>query len=105
MGKISKWIKKGQFYGKNQISRFLPSKLEGFIPDSQGSTDIIIKLMDLLPFNTLIASVHWSYISCVSAIKSNVDCWSVTMEKASSFFDAFESFDLKYKKVGTILKT
>lgn len=31
-------------------------------------------------------------------MKSNVDCWSVTKEKASSFFDAFESFDLKYKK-------
>lgn len=34
-------------------------------------------------------------------MKSNVDCSSVTKENASSFFDAFESFDLKYKKVGT----
>lgn len=97
--------KKGLFEGKNQISKFLPSKLEGFIPDSQGSTDIIIQLIDLLPFNTLIASVQWSYISCVSAMKSNVDCSSVTKENASSFFVAFESFDLKYKKEGTILNT
>lgn len=87
------------------MSRFLPSKLEGFIPDSQGSSDIIIKLIDHLPFNTLIASVQWSYISCVSAMKSNVDFSSVTKENASSFFDAFESFDLKYKIVGTILNT